>query len=301
MPKTNFKLPSWSYPIIGVIFAITAYLFSIYSGKLNTDDIFMAVALIVLSSIMGAVVARITTEKEFKEKFKCLEQLADRFQKECQKVSNQPERCQKRIKLLDDVTKSAKEITHVALEKFGKSIVSYHDLIQIERSVKKEKEIWVLTSALELEKDELKEVIHKNLKNKIKYTYLIPKEDKILHNRMTELAKQWKDDCNLSEEEAQEQIKCLLVPKHFVYMTIIIYEPYEVPPTVLVKFPTSSIYKKEKYPLIYRVDDEPKEAWKTFLDSLQELIDDGRSCSQTELLSIDFSDGTQNLGKEGGK
>jgi hypothetical protein len=71
-------------------------------------------------------------------------------------------------------------------------------------------------------------------------------------------------------------------------MTVIIYEPYAKQPTVLVKFPTSKIYEKKKYPLIYRVDTDPKEAWRSFLDSFQDLIHEESPCSHTEPLVIDF-------------
>ncbi len=251
-------------------------------------------AIVILSSLIGAVVARLTAsqhvliaEGKLTEAFKSLGQQADRFQEESQKLSNLPEKCQKRTKLLDDAIKSAKEITHMALEKFGRSIVTYHDLMKIESSVERNGEIWILTSALELEDEDLKEIIHANFNKGIKYTYLIPKEPKRLQKRMIKLAKQWKNDCNLSVESARKQIECHVVPQHFAYMTVIIYNPYEACPTVLVKFPTSDIYEKAKYPLIYRVDSKPEAAGKTFVDAIQELIYKP-SCSQVEKMTIDF-------------
>lgn len=192
------------------------------------------------------------------------------------------------ISMLKEIPSKKEDINEV-LEKFGRSIITYHDLVQIEGSVKNNRNIWVLTSALELEVDELKETINMNLRNGIKYTYLIPKDDTILQKRMKKLTLRWKKECGLSVEKAQKQIKCLLVPAHFTYMTVIVYEPYEKQATVLVKFPTSSIYEKEKYPFIYRVDTKPKEAWQSFVNNLEDLIDDNRECRLTESMNIDFT------------
>lgn len=304
MPKTKSDLSWWVTIILVVVFVGVAQILSVVLGKLDIITVVWSFILIVLvvalAALIGAIVTRLTAnqqiltvEEELVEKFKSLEQQVDRFEKESQKISNLPERCQECTKYLNDTIESAKEIIHIALEKFGGSIVTYRDLIEIESSVEEKGDIWVLTSALELEDVELKKIVRNNFKKKIRYIYLIPKEDKVLQKRMIKLAKQWKNDCDLSIDDAQKQIQCFLVPKHFAYMTVIIYNPYEVPPIVLVKFPTSRVYKKEKYPLIYRIDVEPKEAWKNFLDSIQELIDDKPNCSQVEPLAIDFSDVSQ--------
>ena len=79
-------------------------------------------------------------------------------------------------------------------------------------------------------------------------------------------------------------------PLHMAYMTVIIYDPYNIPPHVLVKFPTSEIYTKQEYPLIYKVESKPKEAWKVFVDALQSLLANERECVLTKQMDIDFEE-----------
>jgi len=303
--KIITSVPWWLRAIIAMVLLVLLVGGAIVLQKLldfefTKQDIFYSllciVGIVFVSSIVGAVVALLTAsqkisnaEEKLEGKMRDLKQQTDAIQTVAQKVSDNLQRYQKGTELLNNIIASAKEISRIALERFGKSIITYHGLIEIENSVEKDGEIWVLTSALELEGVELKQTIRDNFKKNIRYTYLIPKEDKVLQNRMINLAKEWKSDCSLSAEDAQRQIKCVLVPKHFAYMTVIVYNPYKVPPTVLVKFPTSRIYEKEKYPLIYRVDTAPKQAWKVFLDSMQELIDTEGECPFVEALELDFS------------
>jgi hypothetical protein len=151
-----------------------------------------------------------------------------------------------------------------------------------------------MTSALQLEGEELRQIIRDNFRKGIKYKYLIPKDEKRLHKNMIDLAKEWQRDCAMSAQAAQDQIQCFLVPKHFAYMTVLVYDPYSESPTVLVKFPTSEVYEQGKYPLIYKVDEKPQKAWKDFVDSLQEMISDDCTCAHMGKLRIDFCDIPQN-------
>jgi len=251
------------------------------------------VIIVILSSFVGALGALSTTSHVIQEAEENINGQIDSLSKHVEQLratskdtSEQLQESRECIGLLRGEISRAQEIVKVSLERFGRSIVDYHELMKIENSVEDNGEIWVLTSALELEGDELKEIIFDNLSRGIKYKYLIPKEEGRLKVRMQKLAEQWKGHCNISPSE---QIQCYLVPKHFAYMTVLIYEPYKDPPIVLVKFPKSDIYEKDKYPFIYKVDYEPEDAWKTFVNAIQELMDAKKVCSHVETLELDFT------------
>lgn len=179
------------------------------------------------------------------------------------------------------------DITGKALEVFKGSIITYEELINIENSVEANGEIWVVTSALKFENEELKEIIRSNFKKKITYIYLLPKEnDDFLTNKMKDLAKGWKNDCNLSDEEANKLMKCILVPKHFVYMTVLVYNVQYINqsdsnnPTVVVKFPESDVFHKEEYPFMFIVKDTPNDSWRIFVNAINDFIERKTKCSE---------------------
>lgn len=203
------------------------------------------------------------------------------------------------LERIERVVQSVDTIAQIAKGEFGKSIITYQDLAMIEKDVEERGEIWVLTSALELEIDQgaegLADIIETNLgKKKVKYIYFIPDEDDTLARNMKKLAITWQTTCKLTKKDATDQIRCYLVPKHFAYMTIVIYNAQNAtnlePPTVLVKFPLSDIYKKDKYPYIYRVETDTEKAWRPFLESLMYFNRDEPKCSASHQLPIEFLD-----------
>jgi hypothetical protein len=199
---------------------------------------------------------------------------------------------------LERCTNSVGVISQIAKGDFGKSIITYQELAQIEKDVEEDGEIWVLTSALELERDTGKEgladIIQTNLDKNIGYTYFIPDKNPTLARNIKKLAIEWQKKSNLSKKVAQKLIKCYVVPDHFAYMTIVIYNAQNAtktnPPTVLVKFPLSDTYKKEDYPIIYRVDTDTEKAWKPFLDALMYFNVDKSKCEASHSLPINFED-----------
>lgn len=294
MSKTKFSLPWWINILFGIIVVGITITISVLLRPFNAFNILISIILVVFAAITGAITARLTASQRLTEaeetlqtKFSAFENQIASFRAEAQKIITQSEICQN---CATSLSLSIKTVKQVIEGKFGKSLITYEDLIQIEGSMEKNKEIWVLTSALQLEGVELRQVMLKNFQKGIKYKYLIPQEDKRLQKRMKDLAKEWQLSCSLSMQDAQTQIQCYLVPKHFAYMTVVVYDPYKEPPTVLVKFPASEFYEKEKYPLIYLVDVKPREAWEIFVHSLQEMIDDERKCPLMGRLTIDFSD-----------
>lgn len=300
MPK---EVPWWLSIVVGVAIVgatiIVDGLFDLFS---NTA-ILLAIILVVLASIIGGIIARFAAgqqitkaEEDIQKEIKNLEEKVREVHSETKTIIDHSNTCQDCITSLNLSIQTLKQILKGEL---GESLITYEDLKQIEGSVNEEGEIWVLTSALQLEATELNDIIYKNFEKGIKYKYLIPSSDVRLQTKMITLAKKWQKDCSLSEDAAREQIQCYLVPDHFAYMTVIVYGPYDDTPTVLVKFPTSEFYEKEKYPLIYRVDAKPREAWKTFVDALQEMILDRRKCSLTQPLKIDFSKPTDKTRGDG--
>jgi len=296
MGKQNIDLPAWLAVLLGLVVFGLGSVVSVLIGNLSLKTILFALALVVVSCVGGSVVALVTSrqriraaEQDILNSYTELEKRIKTVTEVAEHISNLPIACQRHWEPLDLSIKAVNMLKSLALREFDKhggSLVTYDDLAHIEANVPPNGSIWVLTSALQLEEEELKDVIHENLRKGVKYLWFIPRDDGILRLRFIELAVGWQKVCELPPKKAKEQIRCLLVPGHFVYMTVIIYEPYSVPPTVLVKFPTSRIYEKEKYPLIYRVDTQPQEAWRTFLNSFQELIDG--KCSDTKYLEIPF-------------
>lgn len=189
---------------------------------------------------------------------------------------------------LSNLEMSLNTLKQIMFDHLGKSLVNYEDLARLEAEVKPGKEIWILTSSMQLEETDLKDIILKNLKNGVVYKYLLPMEDRFNKMRFQSLALQWQKDSGLSAMDASKQIQCFMVPSHVAYMTVIIYDPYSVPPVVLVKFPTGELYTKQKYPLIYKVEPQPEKAWKIFVDSLQSLLEDERPCTLTKRMDISF-------------
>jgi len=188
-----------------------------------------------------------------------------------------------------ELSASLKMHLQIVTEQFGQSLITYKGMAAIEASVSSGDDILILTSALELEEGELANIIRGNLSRGVKYTYLLPSEDLTIRERMQRLAAQWQHDCSLSRSDAEQRIKCILVPKHFAYMTVAVYSAYAKTPTVLVKFPVSPVFSENKYPLIYRVADKPEQAAKVFVDALQELIDESCGCTERQALSLRFS------------
>lgn len=193
----------------------------------------------------------------------------------------------KYIGKLDKNVNKMDDITGRALEVFKKSIITYEDLINIENSVEENGEIWVAISALKFENEELKEIIRSNFKKNIKYVYLLPKEsDDFLTNKMKDLTNEWKIDCKLSDEDTSRLMKCLLVPKHFVYMTVLVYNVQYIRqsdsknPTVVVKFPESDELTKKEYPFMFVVKDSSKDAWKIFVNAINDFIEGKTICSK---------------------
>jgi len=291
--------PWWAKILLILVVFSFSILLTIMLEK--RDIVFTAIAfcIVILSALVGALVARFSANQQFiiaeadiEKKSKYIQQkineigdVIKEIRNEAKNVIKNSDNCKSCINSLGLLAQTLKQVID---GKFGESLITYEGLIEIERNVKSGGEIWVLTSALELEDRELNEIIKKNFDKGISYTYLIPDNDEILHKKMIRLAKKWQKESNLSETEASQRIKCILVPSHFAYMTVIVYGPDEDIPTVLVKFPMSQFYEKEKYPLIYRVDTKPRQAWKTFVDSLQDLISQKRKCSFAETLEIDF-------------
>jgi hypothetical protein len=121
-------------------------------------------------------------------------------------------------------------------------IMNTSELIKLEKTMAQRRncEIWVLTKFLEIErKEDMKEAIVGNLLNGNSYTYLIP-DDRI--KDFKERASHWvkmalERDSTLKENVVWNRITCIVVPDHFPYMTIVIYNAKSPKPEVVVKFP----------------------------------------------------------------
>lgn len=265
---------------LGVIIFFAGYLVNILFNILHPRWLLAGLGLVCISGVIGAFAGLFFAQ-----------QPTDEFREEAQNLVALLKTFQERTGTLDDYIFKLEQIVKGALRE---SLIDYRELVRIEGGVRENARIWVMTSALELEEEELREVIRGNFRKGVCYTYLIPKEPLYLRRRMRQLAKQWQQDCGLSPEEADRQIECYLIPGHCVHLTIAVYDPgnTKMPPTVVIKFPTSKLFTQEKYPLCYCVDKEPPAAWQVFLQIFEELMGSaaGGVCPNVERLEIEFSD-----------
>ncbi len=302
MSGTKLELPWWVHIVIVVCVVAGTIALESLLLEFKLRNILLAILFVSLSSFVGAIVAKLTAGRQLVAATQELDQKFDetkvqigQFKTEIDRVLSNSLTCERCIQSLNLSINTVKQLME---GEFRESLITYEDLVRIERSVRERSEIWVLTSSLVLENEELKETLQENFKKGIKYKYLIPCEDKRLQNRMMELASEWKRSSGLSVQQAKEQIQCFLVPEYLVYMTVIIYDAYGEPPTVLVKFPTSQLYEKAKYPLVYKVDSKPKDAWAIFVKSLQSMMDERGTHVVTKQLQFDFNkrEGTSTQG-----
>lgn len=246
-----------------------------------------------LTAIIAAQIAKLRGTIDVDEKLNKCEKLLMEFSNESSRINSvlgeSANTIVKQKTILSNLQISLNTFKQIMADHLGDSLVNHEDLAHLEANVKPNSEIWILTSSMQLEATELENIILDNLKKGVTYKYLIPLEDKFNLSRFKTLARQWQIGADLSTEDAIKQIQCFLVPCHMAYMTVIIYDPYNIPPDVLVKFPTSDIYTKQEYPLIYKVESTPHEAWKVFVDALQSLLEEERECTLTKQLDINFT------------
>lgn len=269
----------------------------------NTELVYalaIILASIIIASIVGTYAVRLKSGEyisnnriELEKKMGELNGLVTNLTTASNNFLDQPQQCRECLKVLNGSIEESKRIIPLALGKFHELIIDHDELKRIESNISDDGDIWVLTSAIKLEHTLLKDVILDNLRKKVKYTYMLPKDDVRLRTEFERLANIWRRDSGLTVDEAKEQIKCVLVPNHFVYMTVIIYNPIYHPgdaPIVLVKFPTNEIYEEKKYPFVFKVAKEPESGWKLFVDSLQELNHVETKCRQAKPHTIKFNE-----------
>lgn len=176
------------------------------------------------------------------------------------------------------------------------NIMNTTELIAFEKKmVQRNKcEIWVLTMFLEIERTpDMKAAIVDNLLKGHSYTYLIPDERK---DEFIDRATEWfsmatKKHENLKNATFRKRVRCILVPDHFPYMTIVVYNARSRRPEVVVKFP----YREEGGEV-----DELYERWMfkvtagedaaRIRDALKDLIDgtigEEHICSKSKVFNL---------------
>jgi len=304
MARERTTIPGWVGIVFAIIFLVILAALSQFLSKWlklpeegkdtllwGTLGLVLGVAL--LAALIGVIVGRVVSNTAVVEATsrceECLNhfiEAANRLREDLASAVGHSAECGLSIVNLRQCLDA---LGQIILQKTGALLITYGKMREIEGAVAPGSEVWVLTSALELEDTELRDVIRSNLKKRVKYKYLIPEERKALQGRMETLAQAWQRDCGLSADEASEQIQCFVVPGHYAYMTVIVYEALGDPATVLVKFPTSEVYPEQKYPLIYRVADKPRAGWSAFVESLQALIHKDSKCPERRQLSLKFT------------
>lgn len=122
------------------------------------------------------------------------------------------------------------------------NIMNTTELIAFEKKMVQRSicQIWVLTRFLEIERTpDMKAAIVDNLIKGHSYTYLIPDDRKDeLHDRVAEwLSMAMDKNKNLKKATFRKRVRCIIVPDHFPYMTIVVYKARKRRPEVVVKFP----------------------------------------------------------------
>lgn len=218
-----------------------------------------------------------------------LQPLPDSIAESCKPIERFPVDCRECATEMRSAVKQAGEIGRLIFGEMGDSLIRYDDLVNIEENkVDVEGDIWVLTSALELETTKLKKAIRSNLeKKRIKYTYLVPDtlEFTRRNSTMRKLAIEWQRDCKLTSDEARTRINAILVPAPIAYMTVIVYNPYNRP-TVVVKFPLNKEFEERTFPLFYHVAPENEVACNEFKEALEQMILDSARKEEERKMGI---------------
>ncbi|GHV09575.1 hypothetical protein FACS1894162_0370 [Bacteroidia bacterium] len=149
------------------------------------------------------------------------------------------------------------------------SLISYQELERIEEGVQPKEEIFIFTSEFKLDQDKKfeKNVILKNFKEQVKYTYIIP-DDPATISTFKELAQSWvNQDGNIKD---QHLLKAYKIDSKWIYMTIAIYNAKKAR-DIIVKFP-SGTFDKSKYPFIFRLSPDDDTNKKRFYNALSVYI-----------------------------
>jgi hypothetical protein len=287
MKKRIAELPWWASLILPIVVVVLGLVISQFSNLIDMRTTLISgvivIVLVIISSLVGSLIAKnslkddlIEAENNLNEKAVNLEKQIQGLEGKINALSQIPDILLNRINALND---SISELKIINQNMLGRSLINYEQLASIEKGVEEKEEIWVLTSHLQLEDAEFRELIIDNLRRGIVYKYLLPLEDLDLQRTMIELMQNWQEQGKLTNEDIQRQVQCFLVPKHLTYMTVVIYGPHSAKnPTVIVKFPESETYEKGKYPFIYKVDIKPRAGIDRFIELIYELMDDQQYC-----------------------
>lgn len=301
MAGTLIKSLTWvGRTVLSVLFIILLVGGSIVFGKvakIDKDHIWLVFCCILItagiSSLIGAVVTlyglreRISAAgKELEGRIEALKDQAKKLQEDSQSFSTQSQNCTRCSQELKSYVDSLHQVLDLVLSKYGvepQSLVPLSELVRIEGNVGEEQEIWVLTSALELEETVLKETIFNNIRKRIKYVYFLPEDETMLPERLITLFKKGLSKLKKPEEEIENYLDLYVVPRHFVYMTVLVYGATTPTPIVLVKFPQRQVGKGEKFYLSFRVPDQDADV---FVKSLHQFMSEKNVCNNSRRYPI---------------
>jgi hypothetical protein len=254
--KKEKSLEKYLVPF-GVFFiAITYVVVNILMEGLNWRSLFMTIPIFgiyIVAIVIGSFIfMRISLEREINKTRELITRHKDMMEGTKEDfISTIDSQSEKIFEKLEEVVsqimlyKELNELYHSGYLMNTEQLIQFEG--KITKASKKYREIRVLTKFLEIEKKkEMKDGIVDNITRGITYRYLIPENKK---SEFREIAEEWREMCLKKnpdlEEIITERIKCVIVPNHFPYMTVVVYGPDLPTPDVVVKFPYREPDQKE--------------------------------------------------------
>lgn len=236
------------------------------------------------------------------------EEIADRLNT---KVLEQ----EKSFEEIEKFIKNAKKLKTLYTEAVGKMLRTNADLIEIERRVKDDSTIYIMTAkfVFEIYDKEMRKTIAENILRGVKYRYIIPDDEaeeefkKMVYVIMAEMQEQNKNQADVKFGKENDYITAVKIPEMYCMLTIVYYElEDDEVSSVIVKLPASNMDEKnEQEAFAYKIpggqvltDKNRKKYYpehKEFLDNMNKICRDINKkviLSKTELAGI-YSNGVK--------
>lgn len=215
------------------------------------------------------------------------EEIADRLNT---KISEQ----EKSFEEIERFIKNAKKLEALYTEAVGKMLRTNADLIEIERRVKNDSIIYIMTAkfVFEMYEKEMRKTIAENILRGVKYRYIIPDDEaedefkKMVYVIMTEMQAQNKSQADAKLGKENDYITAVKIPEMYCTLTVVYYElEDDEVSSVIVKLPASNMDEKsEQEAFAYKVpggqvltDKNRKKYYsehKDFLDNMNKIYRD---------------------------
>jgi len=260
--KKQLELGPFVILIIFILAGLIALVPQIIQNYISSTDLVIAFAILSISSFIGGCTSILLTRGI--------------HDIQCQN-------CVDDLKMNLDLTNKIMKLT---LDKSGieyEALVPFDELKKIESDIKENGEIWVATSDLKNEENRLKETIFQNIKKQVKYVYFLPNENRITYTKnLLKVFNEGIIKCGKSLDETDNVLHLYEVPKHFLYLDFVVYNPSTSNQIVLFLLPHNK--KNGDDELYYRV---PNDQAHDYIESLNQLASEN-VCKKVNKVDIDL-------------